>query len=272
MRRPSSDRPTYRRPASSSFGMYAGLISYRWRGRSWIVVEPYSFAVALAGSRRISWAPRRIVAPKSLTVRCSGSKSTTGCCDFGSNSELFASFSPRTSLAKPTVASWNPRHTPWNGMPCSAADRPAGVRGRVVERLDVADVRILQVRVLADESDRDVPLRVLQALEELLPLLHVFRLRVQLEATHDVFREALSVEQEGNVVDRQRVGRADDALHGDVAEERDLPFDVRLQRPLAARDNRVRLDARGPELPHALLGRLRLLLPDGAHDGHEGGG
>ena len=71
----------------------------------------------------------------------------------------------------------------------------AGIRPGVVERLDVADVRILEVRVLADEGDRRLFLRILELVEELLPLLHVLRFRVQAERLQDVLREALAVEQ-----------------------------------------------------------------------------
>src|SRR5205823_7694552 len=69
---------------------------------------------------------------------------------------------------------------------------------------------------------------------------------------------------------RRRVRRADDSLHRDVREERDLLLDLSLQGVLAAGDDHVRLDPSGPEFPYALLRRLRLLLPDRAHHGDEG--
>ncbi len=80
---------------------------------------------------------------------------------------------------------------------------------------------------------------------------------------------SLAVEEERHVVNRGGVRRADDALDRDVAKERDLLLDVRFEGVLAARDDDARLDPHGPEFPHALLGRLRLLLSDRAHDGHE---
>ena len=140
----------------------------------------------------------------------------------------------------------------------------------MVERLDVADVGILQVRVLTDEGDRDLALRVLQSLQVRPPFLQVLPFGVQVEPLQDVVREPLSLEDQRDVVDRRRVRGADHALHGDVAEERDLLLDLRLQAPLPARDDHARLDAHRPELPHALLRGLRLLLPDGPHDRHEG--
>src|SRR5207245_6321846 len=48
---------------------------------------------------------------------------------------------------------------------------------RMVERLDVTHVRILEVRVLADERDGDLLLRILQVLQEPLPFLQVLSFR-----------------------------------------------------------------------------------------------
>ena len=139
-----------------------------------------------------------------------------------------------------------------------------------MERLDVTDVRILQMGVLAHQRDRDFLLRALQVLEEGLPFPHVLGFRAQAEGLHRVLGEALPVEEERHVVDRRRVRRADDALHRDVGKECDLLLDLGLQGMLAAGDDHVRLDPGGPEFPYALLRRLRLLLPDRPHHGDEG--
>src|SRR5438105_8832635 len=124
--------------------------------------------------------------------------------------------------------------------------------------------------VLAHQRDRDFLLRALQVLEEGLPFPHVLGFRAQAERLHRVFGESLPVEEERHVVDRRRVRRADDSLHRDVREERDLLLDLSLQGVLAAGDDHVRLDPSGPEFPYALLRRLRLLLPDCPHHGDEG--
>src|SRR5437773_7965928 len=124
--------------------------------------------------------------------------------------------------------------------------------------------------VLAHQRDRDFLLRALQVLEEGLPFPHVLGCRAQAERLHRVFGESLPVEEERHVVDRRRVRRADDSLHRDVREERDLLLDLSLQGVLAAGDDHVRLDPSGPEFPYALLRRLRLLLPDCPHHGDEG--
>src|SRR2546425_7458707 len=146
----------------------------------------------------------------------------------------------------------------------------AGRRTRMVERLDVTHVRILEVRVLADECDGDLFLRILQVLQEPLPFLQVLSFRVEPERPHGVFREALAVEEQRDVVDRGGVGGADDPLDGHIAEKRDLLLDLGLQRVLAAGDNHAGLNSHRPKFADALLGRLRLLFSHGAHDRYQG--
>src|SRR3989441_1313753 len=141
---------------------------------------------------------------------------------------------------------------------------------RMVERLDVTHVRILEVRVLADECDGDLFLGILQVLQEPLPFLQVLSFRLEPERPHDVFREALAVEEKRDVVDRGGVGGADDPLDGHVAEKRDFLLDLGLQRVLAAGDDHAGLDSHRPEFADALLGRFRLLSSHGAHDRDQG--
>ncbi len=50
----------------------------------------------------------------------------------------------------------------------------------------------------------------------------------------------------------------DDRLFVDVAEERDLPLDVGVERPVRPAEQDVGLDADRPQVAHAVLGRLRL--------------
>ena len=140
----------------------------------------------------------------------------------------------------------------------------------MVERLDVADVGIFQVGVLAHQGDRDLFLRVSQVLEERPPFPQVLSLRTKPEGLHRILRETLAVEEQGDVVDCRRIGRADYAFHRDVGEERDLLLDVRFERVFTPGDDHVGLDPRRSEFSDALLRRLRLLLAHGPHDGHEG--
>src|SRR5438445_1065099 len=139
-----------------------------------------------------------------------------------------------------------------------------------MERLDVADVGIFQVGVLAHQGDRDLCLRASQVLEERPPLPPVLSLRTQPEGLHRILRETLSVEQQWDVVDRRGIGRADHAFHRDIGEERDFLLDVRFERVFAPGDDHVGLNPRRSEFSHALLRRLRLLFANRPHDGHEG--
>ena len=124
--------------------------------------------------------------------------------------------------------------------------------------------------VLAHQGDRDLFLRVSQVLEERPPFPQVLSLRTKPEGLHRILRETLAVEEQGDVVDRRRIGRADHAFHGDVGEERDLLLDVRFERVFTPGDDHVGLDPRRSEFSDALLRRLRFLLADGTHDGHKG--
>src|SRR5256885_3373990 len=67
-----------------------GIRDYKVTG-----VQTCALPISDFGSSSIGCAPSRIVAPIPFTACCSGSKSTTGCGVFGSNSELFAPFRPK---------------------------------------------------------------------------------------------------------------------------------------------------------------------------------
>ncbi len=68
-----------------------------------------------------------MVAPLSTTPFCSSMMHMTGWGVRGSNSVLLAPSRPRTSLENSMVATWNPRHTPRNGTPCSLAYLAAAI-------------------------------------------------------------------------------------------------------------------------------------------------
>src|SRR5207249_5025217 len=89
------------------------------------------------------------------------------------------------------------------------------------------------------------------------------------ELLDDALVEALGVEDERHLVDRLDVGRADDARLVDVAEERDLPFHLLLERLRRAAEEDVRLDAETGQLLHAVLRRLRLQLARGRDERDE---
>jgi antitoxin component of RelBE/YafQ-DinJ toxin-antitoxin module len=67
-------------------------------------------------------------------------------------------------------------------------------------------------------------------------------------------------EHERHLVDRRNVLGGDDRLLVDVAEERNLPFDLGVEEPVSAAEEDVRLDANRSQVAHAVLRRLGLQL------------
>ena len=76
-------------------------------------------------------------------------------------------------------------------------------------------------------------------------------------------------EHERHFVDRRDVLRGDHRFLVDVAEERDLPLDVRIEEPIGAAEQDVGLDADRSQIADAVLRRLGLQLAGGADEGHQ---
>ena len=94
----------------------------------------------------------------------------------------------------------------------------AGVTQRLVQRL----VGVLQVDVLADESDVDLVLGMLVRVDDLLPLGQVGGAREDLQLVADDLVEHLLVQHHRDLVDRVDVPGRDHRLLLDVGEKRDL--------------------------------------------------
>ena len=130
----------------------------------------------------------------------------------------------------------------------------AGVRERFVEGLVAVGV----VDVLADHAHRHLALRVLEAIDDVFPGREVGGLRFKTELAADDVVEALGVEHEGHFVDRRSVGDADDAVHRNVREERDLRAFAFGNHAFGAAEKKVGIDAFFTELLHGVLRGLRL--------------
>jgi hypothetical protein len=142
----------------------------------------------------------------------------------------------------------------------------AGVAQRLVQRL----VRVGQIDVLAAHRDRDLVLRVLDLVHEVVPARQVGRLRVQVELRADQLVEPLRVQHARHLVDRVGVPHRDHAELGHVREQRDLRALVVGDRPVGAAEQGVRHDADLAQLLHAVLGRLGLQLAGGGDPRHQG--
>jgi hypothetical protein len=81
---------------------------------------------------------------------------------------------------------------------------------------------------------------------------------------------ALGVVGERHAVDALRIQRRDDAFGAHVAEQGDLAPLVLRDRPVAAAEQDLRLDAEAQQFLHAVLGRLGLQLARRRDVGDEG--
>ena len=81
--------------------------------------------------------------------------------------------------------------------------------------------------------------------------------------------EALGGEHERHFVDRRDVLGRDDRFLVDVAEERDLALDVRIEEAIGAAEQDVGLNADRPQVADAVLRRLGLQLAGRADERHE---
>ena len=124
----------------------------------------------------------------------------------------------------------------------------------VCEALDDALVGVVQVHVFAAHRDLDRLRHRVDLLDHLLPLDEVGGRTDEIELLADNVVEPFLAELERHLVDRGHVARLDHLANIDVAEERDLPADVVVQRPLGAAYENVRLN---PDLEERLDAVLR---------------
>ena len=78
-----------------------------------------------------------------------------------------------------------------------------------------------------------------------------------------------SAERDRHLVDARHVLRGDHRFLVDVAEQRDLPLDVRRQQAVGAAEQEVGLDADRAQVADAVLRRLGLELAGGADERHQ---
>ena len=145
--------------------------------------------------------------------------------------------------------------------------RVAG-RARVEERLNDAQIGVVQADVFADERDAHMTVHAVDLVDQRAPLGHVrfTAVKVQLAAHHAA--KALVLKQQRHLVERGRRCILDDAVGLHVAEKRDLAADVVCDGLIRAHDENVRLDALAQELFDRVLRGLALELA-AAGNGHD---
>ena len=144
---------------------------------------------------------------------------------------------------------------------------PAGM----VERLGHGEVGVGQLDVLAHQGDLEAGLGSLDALHEAAPGREVGRVDARLEVQqpdHEVAQTPL-LEEQRHLVDRVGGGGRHDGIDVDVAEEGDLLAQVVIDRPVAAGDDDVGLDADAAQLLDRVLRRLRLQLAGRGESGQQ---
>jgi hypothetical protein len=139
----------------------------------------------------------------------------------------------------------------------------------VGQRLGDAHVGVVQVDVLADERDLDRLFGRLDAVDEVRATRPSSGGRRQPEVADEVGAEAGLLQHQRHLVDRRGGPHRDHGLEVDVAEEGDLLADLVGDLLVGAADDDVGVDAGGPELTDALLGRLGLELAGAADDGQQ---
>src|SRR5438445_6978668 len=97
---------------------------------------------------------------------------------------------------------------------------------RVGQRLANRQVGIVELDVLSNDSNGDRALRLLNVLDQLLPLAPVRLWSRQIELVEDVVAKARRFEDQRHFVDRIDGQQWNDAATVDVAEERDFLFQV----------------------------------------------
>mmetsp|Transcript_80334 Transcript_80334/g.194760 ORF Transcript_80334/g.194760 Transcript_80334/m.194760 type:complete len:390 (-) Transcript_80334:508-1677(-) len=147
-----------------------------------------------------------------------------------------------------------------------------GVEGSVVQRLDDGEVRVGELRILADDGDVHLERERVDQLGERHPVVEegLVRLGHEVEPAQQVVGDALVVEQQRHAVDVGDVVHADALLRRHVAEVGELLLGRGAQRLARAADEEVGHQADGAQLLHRVLRGLGLLLAHRAEHRHEG--
>ena len=132
---------------------------------------------------------------------------------------------------------------------------------RVLQRFDDRKIRVVQLRVFADQRDRHAALRVLHAFDHLPPFFKVRHRCVEMQFFTDDLGEMRLFEIQRRFVQRVERQVFDHAVAVHVAEVRDLFKDAVIRdRFVHAQHEDVRRDAHALQFLHGMLCRLGLVL------------
>jgi hypothetical protein len=136
--------------------------------------------------------------------------------------------------------------------------------------LDQALVGVLEPRVLTHDGDGHLALGILHAADDVFPGREVGLRRVRdAEGGEHLGVEPLGVVGERHLVDRGHVARLNHRRLADIAEQGQLAPLLARDRPVAAAEQDVGLDADGAQLGDRVLGGLGLQLAGGGDEGQK---
>ena len=139
------------------------------------------------------------------------------------------------------------------------------------QRLDQRFVGVLEAGVLADDGDRHLAFRIVDAAGDLLPALHArLRRRVDAEGGEHLRIQPFLVVGHRHVVDVADVERLDDRDLAHVAEQRQLAPLLLGDGAVGAHQQDVGRDADRAQLLDRMLGRLGLQLAGRRDVRHQG--
>ena len=143
---------------------------------------------------------------------------------------------------------------------------PADIDPRIIREAAVLDcfryrqIGVVQVDVLANESNLKAVFRGVHALQKFLPFLPVNVAEGQSEPLDEVGVEPLSMQRQRHVVDGGDIGALNDGVTVHIAHERYLRLDAFRQRAIGAQHQRIRCNANRAQCTAGVLRRLRLQL------------
>src|SRR3954447_14332607 len=139
----------------------------------------------------------------------------------------------------------------------------------VIQRFVETLVRILVSDVFADHMDRDVVLRIPDAIDEVGPGLHVRLGLRQVQPAQDDPIESFGGKHERHFIDARDVLGRDDGFFVDVAEQTNLPLEFLIQESIRAAQEDVGLNADRAKVPDAGLRPLGLQRSGSADERHQ---
>ena len=140
---------------------------------------------------------------------------------------------------------------------------------RVVQGFRHGEIGIVETDVFSHQSDGDLLVQMLDAVDQILPFPEIRLLRLKPQFPADDAGEAVLLQHQRRLIQIRQGAVLDDTVFLDVAEQGDLSEDLLLQRLIAPQHDDVRSDAHALQFLHGVLGGLRLVLVAAVEERHQ---